>query len=64
MEKCAHVNLDACLQDVLMCAELSRSKAIWKHGRSFLHLFAPTAFSAAYVAAGRNEKGEESGEEV
>lgn len=40
---------------VRVWAELSGSKAIWKHGRSFLHLFAPSAFHCLYC---RREEGE------
>lgn len=40
-----------------LCAELSGSEAIWKHGRGFLHLFAPSGLSTAYIAVGRKGKG-------
>lgn len=56
-------SLCACLPGCLfsacvrVCAVLSGSKAIWKHGRSFLHLFAPSALSTAYIAVGRKGKG-------
>ena len=38
---------------VCVCGKPSGSEAIWKHGRGFLHLFAPSGLSTAYIAAGR-----------
>lgn len=41
----------------MVCTGLGGSKAIWKHGRGFLHPFTPSGLPTARIAVGRKGAG-------